>query len=156
MQTGQYSGILKIAKVTTLYKGGPHYDMINYRPISVLSPFNKIFKVIIKIRMGFLEKCHVISPAQFGFRQNYSTTLAISHFYDQILKEKDIFLDIAKAFDTVDHDRLISKLEHYGIRGIANDLMKSYLANRKQCVVGNNYIHLHTYILMLECHKVVF
>jgi len=60
--------------------------MTNYRPISVL----KIFEVIIKTKiMGFLEKCHVIYPAQFGFRQNYSTTLAISHLYDQILKEKD-------------------------------------------------------------------
>jgi len=83
------------------------------------------------------------SLAQFGFCQNYLTTLVISHFYDQILKEIDknnivgsIFLDIAKAFDTVDHDRLISKLEHYGIRGIAKDLMKSYLANRKQCFIN--------------------
>jgi len=64
--------------------------MTNYRPISVLTPFNKIFEVIIKTRiMGFLEKYYVISPAQFGFRQNYSITFAISHFYDKILKEND-------------------------------------------------------------------
>jgi len=114
MQTGQYPDILKITKVTALYKGGPHYDTINYTPISVLFLLNKIFEVIIKTKiMGFLEKCQVISPVQFGFRQNHSTTLTISHCYDQILKEKDrnntvgssFFLHIAKTFEAVDHDK---------------------------------------------------
>jgi len=85
-------------------------------------------------------------PTQFGFRENYSTTLAITHLYGQILNERDknnvvgcIFLDIAKAFDTINHNILLCKLEKYDIRGIANKLIRSYLTNRTQTVSGTNY-----------------
>jgi len=85
-------------------------------------------------------------PIQFGFRENYSTTLAITHLYDQILKEHDknnvvgcIVLDIVKASDTVNHNILLYKLEQYGIRGIANKLIRFFLTNRTQTVSGTNF-----------------
>ena len=112
----------------------------------MLSPFNKIFELVIKNRLlKFWEKCNIFSPTQFGFRKGYSTTLAITRLYDHLLHEQDsgktlcaIFLDLAKAFDTVAHDILLSKLEHYGIRGLPLQLFQSYLTNRMQFVRGEN------------------
>ena len=97
-------------------------------------------------KLNFWNKYNIFSPTQFGFRQNYSTSLAITQLHEYTLRKLDdrqvvcgIFMDLAKAFDTVDHEILLYKLEHYVISGVAHDLIKSYLDNRKQVVTINNF-----------------
>ena len=91
--------------------------------------------------LSFLDRNNIISKKQFGFRPKHSTNHALINIVDTISNAIDtgkmaagVFVDFQKAFDTVDHSILISKLDHYGIRGKTNDWFKSYLTNRKQCV----------------------
>ena len=138
---GIYPNALKLAEVIPIYKKGDVNNVNNYRPISILSQFNKIFEKLISCRLTqFLEKFNLLSDHQFGFRKNYSTAYAINNIYDKIIKNIDkdqfsccLFLDLSKAFDTVDHNILLFKMnKHFGIRGIALDLFASYLNNRRQ------------------------
>ena len=101
----------------------------------------------------FLDKSNILSKHQFGFRANFSTEQAITDIYEKLLHNLDsgysscaIFLDLAKAFDSVSHEILLKKLHHYGIRGKAYDLMKSYLTGRSQFVQINNTCSLLTAI----------
>ena len=120
--------------------------MNNYRPISILNTINKIFEKILHTRLStYIENSDLLYKYQFGFRKNHSTELALIEMVDQIKMSLDvgnitcgIFVDLSKAFDTVNHEILIGKLEHYGITGIALELFKSYLDNRKQYVSLNS------------------
>lgn len=87
---------------------------------------------------------------QFGFRKQYSTSLALTHLINQISSSADegkitagVFLDLSKAFDTIDHDIFLTKLEHYGIRGLPLNWLRNYLDNRKQFVYINDICLLH-------------
>lgn len=99
----------------------------NYRPISVLSVFSKIFEKILCDQLTrFISKNNILYENQFAFRKEYSTCHALLDFIDKVANA----FDLSKAFDCIDHNILINKLCFYGIRGIPLLLIKSYLSNQ--------------------------
>ena len=138
MKQGEFPDCFKLAQITPLFKGGDKADLGCYRPISLLPSISKILEKIIQVRvMNFLTEEKVISEQQFGFRPKFSTEYAILDIYEKLIHNLDntmsscaIFLDLAKAFDTVSHDILLQKLEAYGIRGNSLKLFESYLKDR--------------------------
>ena len=141
-----FPDVFKIAEVIPLFKGGNMYVLGNYRPISLLPIFGKLFeKVIAKRLSDFLEENEILTSRQFGFRKSHNTEYAAANLYDHFLSRMDrkestcaIFLDLAKAFDSVNHKILLAKLYKYNIRGPAFDLLQSYLSNRWQYVKLND------------------
>ena len=126
--SGTFPSRLKIAKVIPIHKKDSKLLYSNYRPISLLSNIDKIIEKLMHKRLiMFLEQHKILFSQQFGFRQNLSTNYALISLTETIRKALDdgdyacgIFVDLKKAFDMVDHNILIQKLQHYGIRGIAN------------------------------------
>ncbi|XP_013867620.1 RNA-directed DNA polymerase from mobile element jockey [Austrofundulus limnaeus] len=146
-QTGTFPNKMKIAKVVPLFKTGNKHLFTNYRPVSLLPQFSKILEKLFNKRLDkFIDKHKLITESQYGFRANRSTALALVDSVEEITNSIDqkqytigIFLDLKKAFDTINHNILIRKLELYGIRGIVLKWMKSYLSDRKQFVKMGAY-----------------
>ena len=142
-----FPNLLKIARVSPGFKSGKPDVIDNYRPISSLPVFSKIFERLTLNRIeSFIERNNILTSCQFGFRRGCSTTQAVVKLLSLVVRAYNqrtycacFFLDLRKAFDTVNHEFLIRKLEHYGLRGQCSDYMKSYYQNRKQYVHANNF-----------------
>lgn len=142
---------MKIARIVPIFKTGDNFLFSNYRPVSVLPVFSKVMeKVVYNRLLKYINDNNILFKNQYGFRKNYSTSHALINLYDKISSGIDankhnigIFLDLSKAFDTVDHEILISKLEHYGIRGVVLEWFRSYLSHRLQYVEYNGVSSLY-------------
>lgn len=139
-----YPECLKLTKIIPIHKSGAKDECTNYRPISLLSSFDKIFEKIIQNDLvSFVEQENILYVKQFGFRKYHSTIDALISAHDFVIdnlraKKKilGIFIDLKKAFDSIDLNILVNKLHYYGITGPFNDLLKSYVTGR----------HIYTYI----------
>ena len=142
IKTGIFPDLLKLSKTIPVFKKGSKMAVENYRPISLLSNINKIFEKLMYNRVyKFLEDNKCLYDLQFGFRRKHSTIHALIQITEKIKSALDngeyacgVFIDLQKAFDTVNHDILIEKLSHYGIRGLSKQWFKSYLTKRSQFV----------------------
>ena len=140
MVEGIFPQTLKTGKITPIHKKSDPQLLDNYRPVSTLPIFGKIFEKVIYSRIyNFLLSKNILYDKQFGFRKNHSTSHAVNYSVDKILTSIEnkkhvigIFIDLSKAFDTINHKLLLTKLEIYGIRGICLKLIQSYLTNREQ------------------------
>jgi len=140
--TSKVPSHFKMAIITPVHKSGDVTKIENYRPISIISNLAKLFEKCIKKRiMNYLENNKILYSKQYGFRQGVSTKEAvfdlINNIYDSLNNKRKtlaVFLDLAKAFDMVPHDKLLIKLEKIGIRGAVLELFRSYLSNRQQHV----------------------
>ena len=140
MIKGEFPDLFKVGKISPVYKKDDEEKFENYRPVSTLPLFGKIFEKIIYSRLySYLSAKGILQDNQFGFRKSHSTSHALNYSVSEIRKYLNdkkhvigIYIDLSKAFDTLDHNKLLSKLSIYGIRGNAHSLLKSYLSGRVQ------------------------
>lgn len=141
-KSGRVPQQFKETIVTPVHKAGDREIIDHYRPISVISNIAKVFEKCLKVRLtGFLDSNNILSSNQYGFRQSLSTTDAMYELTNAVVDSLDkgnkciaLFLDLAKAFDTVSHPVLLRIMEGYGIRGMVLDVFKHYLLDRTQRV----------------------
>ena len=146
LNSGIFPDKLKVAKVMPVYKKCEKYLFNNYRPISILPSVSKVFERVMHNQLySYLTNNHLLYENQYGFRDKHSTELAALDLVDRLICAMDsknvplsIFLDLSKAFDTLDHSILLHKLNYYGVHGNSLNLFRSYLSQRKQFVEYNN------------------
>jgi hypothetical protein len=146
IRSGRFPNIYKIAKVIPIYKSGLKSSISNFRPISLLSVFSKIIEKSVKIQLtNYLESLSLIASNQYGFKTDKSTSDAlfsmISLVHEEIAKGNRvlvIFLDLAKAFDTVHREKLLKKMEYAGFSDATLNWFVSYFDARSQVVSISN------------------
>jgi hypothetical protein len=156
LNQGIFPNELKIAEIKPLFKSGIKTCVNNYRPISLLPSFSKILEKCMASRLiDFITKHNILYKYQFGFRAKHSTNMALNLLVDKVSQSFDnrkvlvgVALDFRKAFDTIDFSILLSKLNKYGIRGIARQWFYSYLHGRNQFVGINN---VRSPLLAIKC-----
>ena len=139
---------LELSKIVPVYKDDDESCASNHQSISLLSMFNRIFEKLMYQRLSkFIIKHNILINSQYGFRSGHNTQHAILDIVNTIQSNMNsgkftcgLFIDLKKAFDTVDHYILLQKLDFYGIRGIVNDWFRSYLTYRKQTTSNGSYI----------------
>jgi hypothetical protein len=152
MTTGIFPMLLKYSQIVQIFKKGNKQELTNYKPISLLTSFSKIFeKVIYKRLYDHVTHYKILANEQYGFKNNHSTDKAVYDLTNNILKALDdnqlvggIFCDLTKAFNCFNHDILLAKLDYYGITGRAHKLLTPYLKNRYQRVITRKN-HSSTY-----------
>jgi hypothetical protein len=143
--TGIFPQKLKIAKVLPLYKKNENFLFDNYRPVSILPSLSKVIEKIMHIQLyDHFIKNNLFYESQYGFRNSHSTELATLEVLNRIVSQMDkgeipinIYLDLSKAFDTLDHEILLFKLQYYGVKDESLLLLRNYLSDRKQYVDFN-------------------
>ena len=139
-ECGIFPMSLKVASVTPIHEKGGSLDCNNYRPVSLISNLSKLIEKLVHNRLyNFLEKHKLLYEHQYGFQKKHSTNHALIDITEKIRSALDqnifacgVFIDLQKAFDTVNHDILLHKLDHYGIRGLPNKWFQSFLSGRSQ------------------------
>ena len=142
MQTGYFPDVLKVGKITPISKKGDQEKFEDYRPVSTLPIIGKLFEKIIYSRLyDYLTFKEILYDNQFGFRKLHSCSHALNYSISEIQKCLDnnkhvigVYIDLSKAFDTIDHVKLLDKLYMYGVRGTTHSLFKSYLSYRLQYI----------------------
>ena len=136
--SGTFPDPLKYAVVKPLFKKGDKTELLNYRPISILNSFSKILEKVIHNQLqDHLNKHGILAQEQFGFRPNSTTNEAMYKLINETLNALNnklivggIFFDLKKAFDCLNHDILLSRLQFYGVKGTPRSWIASYLQNR--------------------------
>lgn len=139
---GIFPESLKVALVKPVFKKGDVEKISNYRPISLLTAFSKIFEAVMSQRiLSFFTSCLILNESQHSYLKGRSTQTALYQFVQGILAALEsgeytmgLFLDLSRAYDCISHDVLLIKMERYGVRGPSLQWIRSYLTNRKQKV----------------------
>ena len=139
IHVGIFPNTMKLAEVIPLHKGKERFIESHYRPISLLTTISKLLeRVVCKRVYDFLNRTGQINPTQYGFRANHSCDNAVNHLVRKVVKNLEkkndtvvVYLDLSKAFDTLEHEIVLSKMSRYGIRGAPLQWFRDYLSDRK-------------------------